>query len=278
MNTKYNKKINRYKQYTVLVPCYNEEETIGTVMANMISLNPKRIVVVDDGSTDKSAKIVKRIQRFSPVPIILLQNLSRGGVGFALSRGFLYCLQVEAKYIVTVDADNQHTKEDVNKVLEKSLAQPENFIISGVRKFGEDIPLSKKFSNFCAAATFLVLYNITHPDPLCGLRVYKRSILSQLELESGYDWVVSVNKFIKDNPNVCSFVEIAAIYTPYSLAKGQNITSGVIMLERMVRNKVLELVTMLLRIRYSRTINNRVTIVSEKLIPDYELNVSTDSF
>lgn len=273
---KYNKNIKKYKKFTILIPCHNEEETIGTVLANMISLNPLKIVVVDDGSIDKSAKIVKRIQRFSPVPIILLQNLANGGVGFALTRGFQYCKQDGADFIVTVDADNQHSKEDTQKLMDFVLRNKGIDIVSGVRKFSKSIPLSKKLSNFCASTTLFILYGITHPDPLCGLRIYSRGVAENLKLEEGYDWAISVNRYIKSNTDRCQKAYISAIYTKYSLAKGQTIRSGVRMLFKIVRNRFMEFIDILLNNKKENKDMN-ITIVQEKFIPAYKLNVSSST-
>ncbi len=269
----YFNKTERYKQFTVLIPCYNEETTIGTVLTNMISLNPGRIVVVDDGSKDKSTTIIKRLQKISPVPIVMLKNVTNGGAGFALSRGFEYCRQIDAEYVVTVDADNQHSKEDTQKIMENVLKSPESVIISGVRKFTKNIPFSKKIANRIARVVFFILYGVTHPDPMCGLRSYKNEVLHELNLEAGYDWVVNVNKVIRNNRKNCKTVKIKAIYTAYSLKKGQSLSSGVGMLIRMVRNRVGEIVDMVAHKSHSHLNDSRVTMVVEKYSPAYQLNV-----
>ena len=106
----------KYNDFTILIPCYSEEETIGSVLAQMLSLNPGNIVVVDDGSVDKSAEIIRYIQGFGRITFI--QHTKNAGVGNALKTGFRYSSTLDTKYILTVDADNQHSKEDAKKVMD----------------------------------------------------------------------------------------------------------------------------------------------------------------
>jgi glycosyltransferase involved in cell wall biosynthesis len=225
--------MNKYKDFTILIPCYNEEETIGSVLAQMLSLNPKNIVVVDDGSTDKSAEIIKYIQGFGR--IILIQHTKNAGVGNALKTGFRYCLTLETKFVLTVDADNQHSKEDAKKVMEK-IVKENLLFVSGIRRFHKDIPLKKKFANFIAKLTFSLLYGINVKDPLCGLRAYRKEVLGDLlNLENGYDWAVGVNKLMKKYSKESGYASVDAIYTPYSLSsKSLTYFKGFQMLYKMI--------------------------------------------
>ncbi len=242
--------MNKYKDFTILIPCYNEEETIGTVLVQMLSLNPKHIVVVDDGSTDRSTEIVKYLQGFGK--IILIQHTKNVGVGSALKSGFRYCLGLNTKYVVTVDADNQHSKRDTVRVMKK-IMKDDLLVVSGVRKFHKNIPLKKKFSNFMAKISFILLYGIKTPDPLCGLRSYSKDILPELlTLENGYDWAVSVNKLMKKFGKNSGYVPIDAIYTPYSLSsKSLTYFKGFLMLYKMIMLELVRKVDLFLNNSYS---------------------------
>lgn len=244
--------MNKYKDFTILVPCYNEEETIGSVLVQMLSLNPKNIVIVDDGSTDKSAEIIQYLQNFGN--IVLLQHTKNVGVGSALKSGFKYCSNLDTKYIITVDADNQHSKVDAKRVMNEILKK-DVLIASGIRKFHRHIPLKKKFANFVARSTFMLLYGINNPDPLCGLRAYRREILPELlNLENGYDWIVSVNKLAKRHSKESVGIDIDAIYTPYSLSsKSLTYLKGLQMLKNMISMEFKNKVELLLDNRYADT-------------------------
>jgi glycosyltransferase involved in cell wall biosynthesis len=242
--------MSKYKDFTILVPCYNEEETIGSVLVQMLSLNPKHIVVVDDGSTDRSAEIIKYLQGFGK--IILVQHTKNVGVGSALKSGFRYCLNLKTKYVVTVDADNQHSKKDTKKVMDEILKK-DLLTVAGVRKFHKNIPMKKKFSNFMAKTAFVLLYGINTPDPLCGLRAYSKDLLPELlTLENGYDWAVSVNKLMRSYKKESAYVSIDAIYTPYSLSsKSLTYFKGFLMLYKMVMIEMARKVDLFLNNGYS---------------------------
>lgn len=242
--------MNKYKDFTILIPCYNEEEAIGSVLVQMLSLNPKYIVVVDDGSTDKSPEIIKYLQKFGK--IILIQNTKNMGVGYALKLGFKYCLDLDSKYVITVDADNQHSKKDTKRLMD-SMLERDLMTISGVRNSINSIPLKKRFANFVARLSFLLLYGINSKDPLCGLRVYRKDILPELlDLENGYDWAVSVNKLIKKHSKESGTLSIDAIYTAYSLSgKGLTYFKGFQMLYRMVMTELVRKVDLLLGKSYT---------------------------
>ena len=242
--------MSKYKDFTILIPCYNEEETIGTVLVQMLSLNPKHIVVVDDGSTDRSAEIIKYLQGFGK--IILIQHTRNVGVGSALKSGFRYCLNLNTKYVVTVDADNQHSKRDTVKVMNK-IKKDELLAVAGVRKFHKNIPLKKKFSNFMAKTSFVLLYGIKTSDPLCGLRAYGKDILPELlTLENGYDWAVSVNKLMRRLGKDSGYVSIDAIYTPHSLSsKSLTYFKGFLMLYKMIMLELARKVDLFLNNGYS---------------------------
>ena len=256
--------MSKYKDFTILIPCYNEEETIGSVLVQMLSLNPKHIVVVDDGSTDRSVEIIKYLQGFGK--IILVQHTKNVGVGSALKTGFRYCFDLKTKYVVTVDADNQHSKKDTKKVMNKIMKK--NYLtVAGVRQFHRDIPIKKKFSNFMARLAFMLLYGINTTDPLCGLRAYRRDFLPELlTLENGYDWAVGVNKLMRRYGKESAYVSIDAIYTPYSLSsKSLTYFKGFLMLYKMIMLEIVRKVDLLINNGYSDLeITNSTNVILPK--------------
>ena len=228
------------KLFTVLIPFYNEEATIADVMASIEAIKPKQIVMVDDGSTDNSAELVRQYSKISQVPVILLSNKQNRGTGYSLSRGFAYCRSHECEYVLTVDADNQHSVNDVVKIMRHTYYSNKDLIVTGIRDFDKHIPQSKKLTNFLAKMTFRVLYGIVYRDPLSGLRCYKYDILHELTLEDGFDWVITVNRLIRKNRSFCSFVDIQAIYSAYSMEKGQTLRSGFFMGISMLKSRLKE--------------------------------------
>jgi len=94
----------------VIIPCYNEEATVGSIV-----LQTKRyvdtVVVVDDGSTDNTAEIAKE------AGAIVLSHLKNKGKGAALKTGFQFALENDFDYVVTIDGDGQHNPLEIPAVL-----------------------------------------------------------------------------------------------------------------------------------------------------------------
>lgn len=96
----------------VVVPAYNEEKTIGKVLDELLAIFPReRIIVVNDGSEDRTEEIAKS------KGVRVLTHLINRGLGGALGTGIEYAIKKGAKIIVTFDADGQHLVEDALKVM-----------------------------------------------------------------------------------------------------------------------------------------------------------------
>lgn len=144
-----------------MIPAYNEEKTLEEVLRRT-KKHVSEVIVVDDGSTDKTAQIAKK------AGVILLQNPENRGVGYTKSRGIREATKRKADIIVTLDADLQHNPEDIPRFVKK-IAGGYDFVL-GTRNISK-YPFVKKFGNF----GLNVLTNI-----LC------RTKFRLMDTESGY--------------------------------------------------------------------------------------------
>lgn len=229
--------MNSFKDFAIVIPCYNEATAIKKVLENLIELEPGFIIVVDDCSTDNSREV---IQSFEDKVILLKTPRNTGGPGLPLKMGIKYASKLPIKYITTVDADNQHSKEDTKKVMEK-MAIGDYVMVSGARIFNNNIPASKKISNFLVKAAFIALYGINAKDPFCGLRCYSKLAVKEIKFEHGFQWLVNVNRVESKYKLRTATVGIKAIYTEYSLNKGLNLRRGLKVFERMIAVRLKEL-------------------------------------
>lgn len=229
--------MSKYKDFAVVIPCYNEASAIQTVLENLITLSPAYIIVVDDCSTDNSVEV---ISKFKDKVTLLSTPKNTGGPGLPLKLGTKHAYKLGAKYVVTVDADNQHSKEDTIKVMDRMLEG--NFVmVSGARIFTSEIPFSKKFSNLLVKLSFLLLYGINASDPFCGLRCYSRLALREIKFVNGFQWLINVNRFEQAYRAKSSEVNIEAIYTEYSLKKGLNLKTGLKIFRKMFNTRLQEI-------------------------------------
>ena len=166
------------KNICVLIPAYNEEKNISKVLT--IKDIVKDIVVIDDGSTDNT--IVEAEKHGS----IILRNKLNQGKGAALRKGFGYALEKDYQWIMTLDADGQHLKEDAVKVLE---ACNRADIIIGARNFYDyNMPFLMRVTNKVLSFMISVAAGAKIHDTQSGLRLIKRDIFEKIFLQAkGYE-------------------------------------------------------------------------------------------
>jgi glycosyltransferase involved in cell wall biosynthesis len=100
------------KRVIVIIPAYNEERTIVHVIRALQQRGFTTLVVVDDGSSDRTGELAAR------EGAIRLRHLLNRGLGGALGTGISAALRLGAEVIVTFDADGQHDPDDVRRLLE----------------------------------------------------------------------------------------------------------------------------------------------------------------
>lgn len=94
----------------IVIPVFNEQQTIKKVVESILPYNYS-VVLVDDGSTDRSVEIIRAL------PVYYLQHLMNLGQGAALQTGITFALFKGAEYIITFDGDGQHAVSDVENLL-----------------------------------------------------------------------------------------------------------------------------------------------------------------
>ena len=160
----------------VIIPTYNEAGTIGELLDRLESLGLElQVVVVDDGSTDGTIKIVEEASRRYG-NIILMERGAKLGLGSALRDGLRKGLELGAELLVTMDADLQHDPQDVPQLI-KPILQGEADVAFGVRR-KDEMPFYRRLGNW-------LLDKIHHgEESQCGFRAYNWRALSRLDFEA----------------------------------------------------------------------------------------------
>jgi glycosyltransferase involved in cell wall biosynthesis len=203
-----------------VVPAYNEASTVAEVVRSLRSV-ADAVIVVDDGSADSTARLARE------AGALLVSHRINRGLGAALSTGLAAALQIEADTIVTFDADGQHQAEDLTRLVEPILAGQADCAL-GCRTLGRrQMPASRRLANWIGNALTWALFGLWVRDSQSGLRAFSRAAAERMDLRCQRMEVSSeIIKEIKRHGWRLAEVPIRAVYTDYSLSKGQGLVVG----------------------------------------------------
>ena len=174
-------------QNLVIIPTYNEKENIESIIRKVFSLpKPFDILIIDDGSPDGTAGIVKTLQEEFNARLNMIEREGKQGLGTAYLKGFDWALNKNYEYIFEMDADFSHNPEDLVRLL-GALTDKGGDMSIGSRyvKNGkvENWPFIRKFISFGASIYVNLILWMGIQDPTAGYVGYKRKVLEAIELD-----------------------------------------------------------------------------------------------
>jgi glycosyltransferase involved in cell wall biosynthesis len=214
----------------IVIPAYNEELTIASVVRDAVKI-AERVLVVDDGSRDRTASLSKQ------AGALVIRHAVNRGVGAALGTGIEAAVRLEADMVVTMDADGQHRAEDAAKVFDRLGQGDVDFVIGSRMLKGEGghMPLHRVLFNSIGNVLTYLLFGVWVTDSQSGLRGLSRQAAGTIELRTnGMESLSEFIKEMKDRHWRLAEVPIKAIYTDYSMSKGQNFFVGVKVAMRLI--------------------------------------------
>jgi len=159
----------------VIIPAYNEERTIGSVIKSIPEVNGRisktEVIVVDDGSKDKTKEIAEKNGA------LVLSHRVNLGKGAALKTGCDAAIMKNADIIVILDSDGQHDPSEIPPLLEKL---KENDIVFSRRIKRENMPLFAKIGNFGLKFFTRLLFNVNVNDPQSGFRAFTKECYEKI--------------------------------------------------------------------------------------------------
>jgi glycosyltransferase involved in cell wall biosynthesis len=168
----------------VVVPAFNEEKRIGAVLSQLAKTRFP-VVVVDDGSTDDTPRVLSQYTTHRP-PLTVLTHRVNLGKGAAMKTGAEYAFSQGAEAVIFMDSDGQHKVEDLPKFLE-ALKTGKYDIVFGSRNLGMGVPFERYVGNKLASILVNQLFGIYVSDLVCGFRAITESAFKKLDWESaGY--------------------------------------------------------------------------------------------
>ena len=204
----------------VVIPAYNEEKNIGQVLAG-VKKYTENIIVVDDGSKDKTSQIAKSCGAE------VFRHLINRGLGGSLGTGIKAALGKGADIIVTLDADGQHDPDEIPKLVEPVKNKEADIVIGSRFLEKQEMPLFRRAGNYFFNLFTFFLFGIKTTDSQSGMRAFNRKVAESLEIfTNGMEVSSEIIKEIKQQGFKMKEVPIKAIYTDYSLSKGQGFFVG----------------------------------------------------
>jgi glycosyltransferase involved in cell wall biosynthesis len=168
----------REKKIAVVIPAYNEEVHIGNVIDNIPDY-VDFIVVVNDASTDRTAKIAK------DRGVIVINHNKNRGVGGALKTGISKALKLRVDIMVNIDADEQFNPEDIYKLIDPIINGKADFVTASRFKNKALYPEMSKvkfFGNRLMSFFISKIIKQKFYDVSCGFRAYSYEVLLRLNL------------------------------------------------------------------------------------------------
>ncbi|HMQ50401.1 MAG TPA: polyprenol monophosphomannose synthase [Saprospiraceae bacterium] len=171
----------------VIIPTYNEKENITRMIRMVFTLSPSfHLLVVDDGSPDGTAQLVKALQQEFPDRLFLLERAGKLGLGTAYIAGFKWGLQQGYHYFFEMDADFSHDPKDLVR-LREACAEGKADLSIGSRyvKGGKlaNWPFDRILLSYGASLYVRLITWMPVKDPTAGFICYKREVLEMIDLD-----------------------------------------------------------------------------------------------
>jgi glycosyltransferase involved in cell wall biosynthesis len=185
---------NNVKKILVAIPAFNEASAVTSVIAGIPQSLPGahsvEILVVDDGSTDDTVKLVKAQGRAR-----VISHLKNRGVGAAFHTAVDYAWESDAAVLVTIDADGQFNPADIPQLVAPILDHSADFVTASRfidSRLVPQMPKVKLWGNRVVSRLISLLVGCKYHDVSCGFRAYSREAFLRLNLFGKFTYTQEV--------------------------------------------------------------------------------------
>jgi dolichol-phosphate mannosyltransferase len=170
----------------VIIPTYNEKENVEKIIRKVCSLAGNfHVLIVDDGSPDGTAAIVRSLQAAFPQQLHLVERSGKLGLGTAYIFGFKWALERGYEYIFEMDADFSHNPDDLIRLHEACTAGADVSVGSRYVRGGkvQNWPWDRIFISKGGAMYTRIITWMPVSDPTAGFVCYRRKVLETIPLD-----------------------------------------------------------------------------------------------
>ena len=217
------------KKIYIIIPAFNEAGSIAKVIKDLFCFGYENIVVVDDGSTDKTSEVVKKFNVF------LIRHPVNMGPGAAIKTGIDFALLNDAEIMVTFDADGQHLAKDIYDLVKPIILNKVDVTLGNrFLNNSSKVPIFKKIILKAGAVLMFLMYGILSSDSHNGLKAMSKSAALKIDIKSnGWEYCSEIIEEIMLKKVKYQEVPVTVKYTDYSIKKGQKIYNSFYILSKM---------------------------------------------
>ena len=172
----------------VIIPTYNERENIENIIRAVFGLEHGfHILVVEDGSPDGTANIVRELQKEFPKRLHMIERSGKLGLGTAYIAGFKWALEREYEYIFEMDADFSHNRNDLPRLYAACHDEGNDVSIGSRYVSGVNVvnwPMGRVLMSYFASKYVRLITGLPIHDTTAGFVCYRRRVLQTLNLDS----------------------------------------------------------------------------------------------
>ncbi len=172
------------KDSLVIIPTYNEKENSERIVREIFSLSSDiHVLIVDDGSPDGTATIIKDLQKHFPNTLFIIERKGKEGLGTAYILGFKWALENNYKFIFEMDADFSHPPKDLLRLYNEALKETAVVIGSRYCKGGKvkNWPFGRILMSYFASVYVRLITWMPVTDTTAGFICYRKEFLEKLD-------------------------------------------------------------------------------------------------
>ncbi len=171
----------------VIIPTYNERENIENIIRAVFGLEKTfHILIIEDGSPDGTAAIVKTLQQDFPDRLFMIERKGKLGLGTAYITGFKWALEHSYEYIFEMDADFSHNPNDLPRLYEACAVQGGDVAIGSRYVSGVNVvnwPMGRVLMSYFASKYVRIVTGLPIHDTTAGFKCYRRQVLETIDLD-----------------------------------------------------------------------------------------------